>query len=229
MATDLFDGDLNRMANNINIFMQSVSNDLKPLDANLIPDACDASPDEYIIDPFEVESKLSRINSHKSNGPDELPNWFLKEFSVFLAEPVCSIFNASIREGEVPSVWKLANVVPIPKVSPPKAISTDIRPISLTPTLSKIIESFIGKWVLDHISNKLDVRQYGCLKGKSTTHELVDLLHHWHQALDRNQTIRAVFIDYAKAFDHVDHSVVIRELIKLGVPNILVKWICSFL
>ena len=151
MATDLFDGDLIRMANNINIFMQSVSNDLKPLDVNLIPDACDACPDEYIIDPFEVESKLSRINSHKSNGPDELPNWFLKEFSVFLAEPVCSIFNASIREGEVPSVWKLANVVPIPKVSPPKAISTDIRPISLTPTLSKIIESFIGKWVLDHI------------------------------------------------------------------------------
>ena len=67
------------------------------------------------------------------------------------------------------------------------------------------------------------------MKDKSTTHELVDLLHHWHQALDRNQTIRAVFIDYAKAFDHVDHSIVIRKLIKLGVPNILVKWICSFL
>jgi hypothetical protein len=57
----------------------------------------------------------------------------------------------------------------------------------------------------------------------------VDLLHHWHQALDKNQSIRAVFIDYAKAFDHVDHSIVIRKLIKLGVPNILVRWICSFL
>ena len=95
--------------------------------------------------------------------------------------------------------------------------------------MSKIIESFIGKWVLDRISNKVYVRQYGCLKGKSTTHELVDLLHHWHQALDRNQTIRAVFMDCAKAFDHVNHSIVIRKLSKLGVPNILVKWICSFL
>ena len=56
MATDLFDGDLSRMANNIDIFMQSVSSNVKPLDANLIPDACEVCPDEYIIDPFEVES-----------------------------------------------------------------------------------------------------------------------------------------------------------------------------
>ena len=68
IATDLFDGDLSRMANNIN-----VSSDLKPLDANLIPEACEAGPDEYIIGPFEVESKLSPIDSHKSSGPDELP------------------------------------------------------------------------------------------------------------------------------------------------------------
>ena len=85
------------MANNINIFMQSVSKDLKPLYTNLIPDACEACPDEYIIDIFEVESKLSRIDQHKSSGPDALPNWFMKKFSVFLAEPVCSTFNASIR------------------------------------------------------------------------------------------------------------------------------------
>ena len=229
MATNSYHGDLSLMANDINCFLQSVSADLKPLDVDLIPEIDAVCPTEFIIEPYEVEAKLSRIDTHKSNGPDELPNWFLKEFSVFLAEPVCSVFNASVREGIVPSIWKLANVVPIPKVNTPKEISKDIRPISLTPTLSKVIESFVGQWVLQHIESKLDVRQYGCLKGKSTTHELVDLLHHWHQALDKNQSIRAVFIDYAKAFDHVDHSIVIRKLIKLGVPNILVRWICSFL
>jgi len=156
METDLFDGDVTRMANNIKTFMQNVSADLKPLDTDLIHDVSDACPLEYIIDPLEIESKLSRIYERKSSGPDELPNWYLKELSVFLAEPVCSIFNASIREGEVPSVWKLANVGPIPKVCPPKTISTDIRPISLTPTLSTIIESFIGQWVLQPISSKQD-------------------------------------------------------------------------
>ena len=65
--------------------------------------------------------------------------------------------------------------------------------------------------------------------GRSTTHELVDILHHWHQAIDNNSCIRAVFIDYAKAFDHVDHSIVIRKLTALGVAPILVRWVCSFL
>jgi hypothetical protein len=67
------------------------------------------------------------------------------------------------------------------------------------------------------------------LKGRSTTHELVDVLHHWHQALDRHQSVRAVFIDYAKAFDHVDHTTVIAKLRALGVSDIIVRWICSFL
>ena len=62
------------------------------------------------------------------------------------------------------------------------------------------------------------------MKGKSTTHDLVDVLHHKHQALDRIQTIKAVFTDYANAFDYndkVDHYFVIGKLSKLRVPNIL--------
>lgn len=82
---------------------------------------------------------------------------------------------------------------------------------------------------MQQIRGKLDKRQYGCLKGRSTTHELVDILHHWHQALDKEQSVRAVFIDYAKAFDHVDHSTVIRKLHGLGVSDVLLRWICSFL
>jgi len=62
------------MANNINTLMHSVSADLKPLDTDLIPDVSDARPFEYIIDHFEVESKLSRIDARKSRGPDELPD-----------------------------------------------------------------------------------------------------------------------------------------------------------
>jgi hypothetical protein len=82
---------------------------------------------------------------------------------------------------------------------------------------------------MDSIRDKLDKRQFGCLKGRSTTHELVDILHHWHQALDKEQSVRTLFIDYAKAFDHVDHSVVIGKLRDFGVHNILLRWMCSFL
>ena len=71
---------------------------------------------------------------------------FLRDFSVWLAEPVSCIFNATFLS------WKQANVVPIPKVNSPTSIQSDLRPISLTPTLSKILESYVGNWILDHVT-----------------------------------------------------------------------------
>lgn len=97
-------------------------------------------------------------------------------------------------------MWKRANVTPVPKVATPVDITKDLRPISLTPTVSKVLESFVGQWILYELDGKLDGRKYGALKGRSVTNELVDILHHWHQALENNCAVRAVFIDYAKAF-----------------------------
>ena len=86
------------------------------------------------------------------------------------------MFNASIREGRVPHRWKEANVLPVPKSHPPRSIETDLRSISLTPTLVKLLESIVGAWILERIENKLDVYKYGALKGRSTTHALIDML-----------------------------------------------------
>ena len=129
----------------------------------------------------------------------------------------------------MPSIWKRANVVAIPKIKPPKSIEQDLRPISLTPTISKIFESIVGKWMLDAIGDKFDKKQFGAIKGRSTSHALVDIMHKWHKALDERNAIRVVFIDYAKAFDHVDHLTVIEKLAVLGAPTIILHWIHSFL
>ena len=66
-----------------------------------------------------------------------------------------------------------------------------------------MLEAFAGKLILDEIQDKIDKRQFGALKGRSTTHALVDVLQHWHDALNNDQSIRVLFIDYVKAFDHV--------------------------
>jgi len=194
-----------------------------------MPAATDRVPQEFIIEPYQVEHKLARLQSHKASGPDNIPNWFWRDFSVWLAEPICAIFNASIRQCLVPNWWKYANVIPVPNSNPSTSIEKDLHLISLTPTLSKVMESFIGQWILSNLEGKLDHRQYGALKGRSTTHELVDILHHWHTALNNNAAIRVVFVDYAKAFDHVNHSIVICKLVSLGVSSVLIRWLCSFL
>jgi Reverse transcriptase (RNA-dependent DNA polymerase) len=67
------------------------------------------------------------------------------------------------------------------------------------------------------------------VQGRSTSHELVDILHHWHEALDNSNSIRAVILDNAKAFDHVDHCIVITKLKALGVAVVLTRRISSFL
>ena len=129
----------------------------------------------------------------------------------------------------VPDVGKQSNVVPVPKSNPPRTIEDDLRPISLTPTLAKHLEWFVGQELLSFVSDKLDAQQFGALNGRSTTHALVDIVHNWNAALDAGSSVRAVFVDYAKAFDHVDHSILLCKLISMGVPAFIIKWIYSFL
>ena len=66
--------------------------------------------------------------------------------------------------------------IAVPKTQPPRSIESDLRLISLTPTPVKLLESIVGEWTLEKIEDKLDAYQYGALKGRSTTHALVDLL-----------------------------------------------------
>jgi len=113
--TNICNSNVQLLANDINAFLQSVSTNLQPLSAALIPSIGDYFSDDFIIKPFEVERKLSNINVNKSSGPDNIPNGLLRDNSVCLAELLCAIYYASLREGVVPAVWKQANVVPIPK------------------------------------------------------------------------------------------------------------------
>ena len=228
LANSVANGDLSELGDLINDFLKRVSDDLKPVYSEEAPTTFEI-PDHYIISPESVLAKLERINVNKAPGPDGLPNWVLRDFAPWLCEPLCAVFNASVREAKVPSVWKKANVLPIPKVNPPTSIESDIRPISLTPTVSKIFESFIGSWILALVRKQLDDHQFGALKGRSTTHALVDMLHHWHRALDEGHSVRVLFVDYAKAFDHVDHNTVVQKLTTYGVPDFMVRWMTSFL
>jgi hypothetical protein len=227
LAATECNGDYEQLANRINESLQRVSADLNPLTTHPTISGC--TPSQYTIYPEEVYSKLSRINPRKAPGPDDLPNWVLKEFAFTLCDPICCIFNTSIQQATVPLQWKSANVVPVPKVKPIRSIDSDIRPISLTPTLSKILESFIGGWMLEIIGDKFDPKQFGGLKGRSTTHALIDILNNWHTAVDNKKSARVIFIDYAKAFDHVDHSLVLQKMKKMEIPEFIIQWMHSFL
>ena len=168
------------LAEAINDSFSNVASDILPLEFAPIP--VHYTPDEYIISPEAVERSLLAIKERKSCGPDEIPNWALKNFVPILCRPVCTIFNSSISQGHVPSLWKCANVLPLGKGPQPRSIDSDLRPISLTAVLSKVLEGFIFDWLAAVVMPHIDPFQFGCVKNTSTTHALVHLIHNgWLQ------------------------------------------------
>ena len=106
----------------------------------------------------------------------------LRDLAPLLAKPIAAIFNSSIRDGHVPSK-KSANLCPLPKKNPPQVIEKDIRPTSLTPIITKELKRFATKWIKDEITEKYSL-QFGNRPKVSTTHLLLDLVHHWAKAFD---------------------------------------------
>ena len=186
------------LAEKINSSLQAVTSDMSPLEIV----SCEPTivPSQYIIDMDQVERQLSKIKVCKAAGPDLVPNWLLRDMSTHLAPVICSIWNASFREAHVPDVWKRADIAPIPKVSPPSNIEKDLRPISLTPTLSKGLEAYARNWTGTSLTPSLDPFQFGSRNSYSTTTALTQLVHAWLLELDKPGTvIRTLLIDYSKS------------------------------
>ena len=106
----------------------------------------------------------------------------------------------------------------------------NIRPISLTPIPSKVLEDFVVTWMIEDVGEYNYARQFGSLEGSSTTYCLLDLIHNWLSELENPGCyLRACFLEFSKAFDRFSHTIVITKLIQLGVRRSIIPWICSFL
>jgi hypothetical protein len=135
--------NISNLANSINKAFVFPMNDFSPLPADFSP-AQDASPSPpFVVSTYSVYRKLSSLKSTKAQGPDGVPAWLLKENADLLMEPVTDILNCSYLEACLPPSWKEADVVPIPKQKPIQDVNKHLRPISLTPILSKVAEEFI--------------------------------------------------------------------------------------
>lgn len=216
------------LASRLNEFFVSVISDIKPLDTSALPCYL-PSPQPPVIETQRVYKKLLAISAFKAPGPDGIPTRIWKEYAAELAEPITRIFNTSIASGSFPTAWKDSNVTPVPKVTPITG-REDLRPISLTAIVSKVLEDFVVEWLIEDVVHLIDFSQFGCLKGTSTIYCLLDMMHNWLSSIDKpGMFLRACFLDFSKAFDHIDHTILVNKLIHLGVRGFIIRWICSFL
>ena len=186
-------------------------------------------PPEFRVTNQQAFIALRATKAKKSPGPDPIPSRVWKEFADEMSPVVAELYNSSLEEGYVHDRFKTSIVTPAPKISPPRELKEDLRPITLTSPLAKIHEGFTLDLLAAEVLDKLDIKQFS-VSGKSTTHALVYMLHIILEVLDTgNNFIRIFFADFSKGFDLVDHHSLLAELRALDIHPVIIRWICAFL
>ena len=171
---------------------------------------------------------LSKIKN-TSPGYDGIPSWFYKSFSTEMSHVICKIINVSVACGFVPNAWKHAVVTPVPKCHP-VTCAGDFRPISVTSLLCRLTEKLVVRNYVQPTFKNLDITdQYAYKPTGSTTAALIDITHQTSLYLENHDYVRCVLIDFSKAFDTVNHSILIEKLKSLKLPTFIHGWILNFL
>ena len=178
----------------------------------------------------DIIKAIEEIKPNAASGPDEIPVILLKECKEALAKPIYLVWSQSLETGVVPSFYKTSHVFPLHKKDS-KALPANYRPISLTSHIIKIFERVLRRKLVEYmeINNLICSKQHGFRSGRSC---LTQLLHHIDdvlEALSNNSDFDSIYLDYAKAFDKVDHKLLLRKLRLYGIHPKIVKWIESFL
>jgi hypothetical protein len=178
----------------------------------------------------EILEAFSQLESKKSEDLYGLSMFFIKKFKNTIVNPLYYIIFKSFETGKFPSQLKIAKVVPIHKGGD-KSLPDNYRPISLLPNFSKIIEKIMSNRLTSYLENNnlISSNQFGFRKGHSTLHPIVHLINQISLSNNSNHYSIAIFCDLKKAFDTVDHKILLKKLYKLGVKGLAYEWFKDYL
>ena len=176
----------------------------------------------------DVYSALTTLDACKAVGPDGISPRVLKFCAVALCEPIHYLFFISLRTQRLPSQWRLHKITPVFK-SADKASITNYRPISLLCSISKVLEQIVYDKCIDFISNRISIRQFGFLRGRSSLQQLLLTLHSIYEGVLSSGHSETVYLDFRKAFDSVCHNKLLLKLWSIGLTGHLWGWFKSYL
>ena len=173
---------------------------------------------------------IIRSLKNSSAGHDEFPTFVGKLCVDSYIEPLTFLINYSLKTGVFPSELKLARVVPIFKAGDSSAL-TNYRPISVLTFFAKVFEKIVYNKLLNFISdnNILYDHQYGFRKGRSTQQAIITLVDKITKSQDIGDIVITLLIDLKKAFDTIDHQILLRKLYSYGIRGSMLKWMDSYL
>ena len=189
-------------------------------------------PESIFLLPVMQDEIIKLFSSLKNcgSGWDDLKTIPVKDNILHFVTPLTHVMNASIMQGVVPSQLKIARVIPIFKCDNPELFS-NYRPVSVLPLFSKILEKLMFKRLINFVNDKNLIfdYQFGFREGYSTGLAMTHLVDSLVTSLDEQNVVLGLFLDFSKAFDTVDHTILFQKLEHYGIRGIALNWFKSYL
>jgi len=182
----------------------------------------------WIIDQNEIHDFLNNLDINASTGPDGVPSIFLKFCSFELIKPLHLIFNKSLSLGYFPNIWKKSFITPIHKSGDKHNVS-NYRPIFKLSHIHKMFEAIITKKLTKIMSPYICKNQHGFRPKMSSSTNILLFQSKILDSLNNHAQLDSIYTDFQKAFDKINHSLLLNKLVSFGIHGSILDWIKSYI
>ena len=233
---DIYDSkDISDIFNNFFINIGPSMSSTIPVDSDIsyqsfLPPPCENSLYFKPVTENELINIVSGIKKSKSTSIDNISSIVVKKVIFYITKPLLYIFNLSLTTGIVPTNLKIAKVIPVYKKGGNRNI-LNYRPISILPFFSKVLEKIVFTRVHSFLSDNviLNSCQYGFRKNRSTEMALMDLHNYLISCIAKKCHTIGIFLDLSKAFDTIDHNIMLYKLRNYGFRGLVLTWFENYL
>lgn len=222
--------DLNTPESIANAFADFFSQTYNP--SRLLQISTIDSPAELLhitgFEEHDILKAIKKIKPKRTAGPDQIPAYLIRDCAYVLAQPLTALYNLSMKTCTFPSVWKLGKIIPIFKAGD-KADICNYRAITIVNNFAKIFEIALQEVIYFHVNRLLSPNQHGFMKGRSTVTNLLQITQYVTESIDENCQTDVIYTDFSKAFDKLDHILLLNKMSTFGFSRCLIGFFNSYL
>lgn len=180
------------------------------------------------ISECEILLAISKLKNKMTSGIDNIPSFIIKDCARILVVPLCFLFNQALQNNSFPDIWKICKICPIFKSGDPACIS-NYRAIAILSNFAKVFEIILYNRIYISVGNAITCSQHGFVRNRSTVTNLAVFTQYVSNIVDSSGQVDVVYTDFTKAFDSIDHAVLINKLRNFGFSISLLEMFKSYL